>query len=140
MATIECMGMGCLPVAWDIPTGTKEIVLEGEAAFAPLGDFNALANGVLQVLDRHASHFTVSSERIRTVFSASAMWSRYEVVFEKLFRLAPALRPYAGQRPPLYRRPVRVYQWLSPRFRSRIGSILGRWPRLGYAFRNLRGR
>src|SRR6185312_6098134 len=32
MATIECMGMGCLPVAWDIPTGTKEIVARGEGA------------------------------------------------------------------------------------------------------------
>src|SRR5258708_2749037 len=37
MATIECMGMGCLPLAWDIPTGTKEIVGEGDGIFARLG-------------------------------------------------------------------------------------------------------
>jgi glycosyltransferase involved in cell wall biosynthesis len=43
MATIECMGMGCLPVAWDIPTGTKEIVRDGAGYFAPIGDYDSLA-------------------------------------------------------------------------------------------------
>lgn len=140
MATIECMGMGCLPVAWDIPTGTKEIVSGGDGAFARLGNFDALANCVLRSLDQHVSRFAASSERIRTEFSAGAMWSRYEAVFDKLLQLAPAPRPRAGQRPPPYRRPVRFYQWLPSGLRSRIGALVGRWPRLGYIFRDFRGR
>ena len=44
MATVECMGMGCLSVAWDVASGTKEIVGDGEGFFAPLGDFQALTS------------------------------------------------------------------------------------------------
>ncbi len=140
MATIECMGMGCLPVAWDIPTGTREIVSENEAAFAPLGDFEALARGVLQTLGRHASLYRASSQRIRAEFSEGAMWSRYQAVFEALSRSPPASRPNAGGQPPLYRRPLRIYQLLPPGVRSAIRAFVGRWPRLGYALRDLRGR
>jgi hypothetical protein len=140
MATIECMGMGCLAVAWDIPTGTKEIVAEGEGAFAPLGDFEALADAVLQALDRHASRFAASSRRIREQFSEGAMWSRYEAVLAETREAPPASRPRAGQQPPLYRRPIRFYQWLPRGVRSLIRTIVGRWPRLGYALRDLRGR
>jgi hypothetical protein len=140
MATIECMGMGCLPVAWDIPTGTKEIMLDGEGHFARLGDFDALANAVLQVLDGHAARFRASSERIRVVFSEGAMWARYESMLGQVLQLAPAPRPLAGRQPPPFRRPVRFYQWLPPSLRTAIREVVGRWPRLGYALRDFRGR
>src|ERR1700733_8798156 len=53
MATIECMGMGAVPVAWDVMTGTKEIVQEGYRFFAPLGDYDNLANRVLEACANH---------------------------------------------------------------------------------------
>jgi glycosyltransferase involved in cell wall biosynthesis len=140
MATIECMGMGCLAVAWDIPTGTQEIVAAGEGAFAPLGDFEALANGVLQSIEQHASRFRASSQRIRTEFSERAMWKRYETMLEAISHASRALRPQAGQRPPPYRPPIRFYQWLPSGLRSAIRTFVGRWPRLGVALRDFRGR
>lgn len=140
MATIECMGMGCLPVAWDIPTGTKEIVSGEEGQFAPLGDFTALAAGVLRLLERHGSIYRASSRRIRAEFSEGAMWRRYEGILEAILQRPRVAHPMAGRRPPPYRRPLRLYQWLPAGVRAAIRSFVGRWPRLGYVLRDLRGR
>ena len=52
MTTIEAMSMGCLPVAWNIDTGTREIVRHDETGlFAPLGDIVALSKTVLRAIE-----------------------------------------------------------------------------------------
>lgn len=140
MATVECMGMGCLPVAWDINTGTKEIVSDGEGFFAPLGDFVSLANCVLAALGEHAARFVSSTRRIRAVFSEEAMWGRYQAIFDELAQKLAARRPLGGQRPPPFRPPPRLYQLLPPGLRQAIGATVGRAPRLGYMLRDFRGR
>jgi glycosyltransferase involved in cell wall biosynthesis len=140
MVTVECMGMGCLPVAWDIATGTKEIVAQGEGAFVRLGDYQALAGAVLDILALHRSRFVASTFRIRKEFSEAAMWARYEMTLGSLFGADPAYRQYAGKIPPPYRPPLRLYQWLPAGLRSTIRGVLGRSPRINYAFRDFRGR
>ncbi len=110
MATVECMGMGCLPVAWDIPTGTKEIVAEGDGAFAPLGKFEPLADAVFRALERHPFLCRQSTLRIRSEFGEGPMWSRYEAVILDVLSRAPEIRTFEGQLPPEYRYPIRLFQ------------------------------
>jgi glycosyltransferase involved in cell wall biosynthesis len=140
MATVECMGMGCLAVAWDIETGTKEIINKPEGVFIALGDYDALASGVQQAIKIHASVFEASTSRIRQEFSETAMWSRYAGAFDSILGRPRAVRNRAGQIPPLYRPPLRLYQMLPSRFRSAIRDAIGRSPRLGYALRDFRGK
>jgi glycosyltransferase involved in cell wall biosynthesis len=140
MATIECMGMGCLPVAWDIPTGTKEIVTDGSGAFVPLGDFTAMAGEVIRLIAEHASRFESASRHVRTEFSEQAMWSRYAGILEAVAQSPTAKRTFAGQEPPPYRRPIRLFQRLPSGLRASVRSFVGRWPRIGYLLRDFRGR
>jgi glycosyltransferase involved in cell wall biosynthesis len=140
MATIECMGMGCLAVAWDIETGTKEIVGMSEGAFAPLGDYGAIARSVQEVIEMHGRSFALSTARIRRVFGETAMWARYASAFESILAKSPATRVRSGQTPPLYRPPVRLYQLLPSRLREAIRTAVGRSPRTGYALRDFRGK
>ncbi len=140
MATIECMGMGCLSVAWDIPTGTKEIVTDGGGSFAPLGNFDAMARNVMRLLAEHASRFEASSSRIRVEFSEEAMWSRYDKVLWQVVASATATRRFVGQEPPPYRPPFRIFQRLPKGVRSAVRALVGRWPRIGFALRDFRGR
>ena len=140
MVTVECMGMGCIPVAWDIATGTKEIVGDGEGLFAPLGDYEALARAVLKAIDIQPARFAAIAARIRRDFSEEAMWARYQALMADLSARPPATRPLAGQPPPPYRPPTRLFQLLPSGLKAWIRMALGKSPRLGFAFRDLRGR
>jgi glycosyltransferase involved in cell wall biosynthesis len=139
LATVECMGMGCSPVAWDIATGTREIVGEAEGFFVPLGDYDALARGVHEALMRHASSFAKTTIRIRNDFSEEAMWARYQSLITAVAKSPPALRPQAGQAPPCYRPPFRKYQLVPAALRATIRAAIGRSPHLGYKMRDFRG-
>ena len=140
MATVECMGMGCLVAAWDIETGTKEIAGPSDGVFAPLGNFSSLASGIIQAVDMHNNNFVASTMRIRRDFNETAMWSRYASAIESMLFNPPAKRVRAGQTPPPYRAPMRLFQMLPSSLRERIRNVVGRSPKIGYAMRNLRGR
>lgn len=140
MVTVECMGMGCLPAAWDIQTGTREVVGALDNVFAPLGDYYALAQTVHRALEVHDSLFTASTEQIRRKFNEGAMWQRYASVFDAMMKTPPAIRPKASQTPDPYRAPVRLFQLLPPQLRTFIRAAIGKSPRLGYALRHFRGK
>jgi hypothetical protein len=139
MATVECMGMGCLAAAWDIDTGTREIVASGECALAPLGDYDQLADGVLVLIASHDVRHEAATLRIRAAFDDGAMWRRYCDVFNWMQGQALTIRPLSSSPPPPYRPPVRLYQLLPNGLRQSIRSVVGRSPRLGYLLRDLRG-
>lgn len=140
MATVECMGMGCLVAAWNIETGTREIAGASEGVFAPLGNYSALAIDIIQTIEGHSRKFVASTMRIRREFSETAMWARYAVAIESILVTPPAKRVRAGQTPPPYRAPMRLYQMLPSGLRERIRAAVGRSPKIGYAVRNLRGK
>jgi hypothetical protein len=132
--------MGCTPVAWDIATGTREIVRPEEGVFVPLGDYDALARAVTEAINAHASRFRRSTLRIRSEFSEEAMWSRYAALLDELMCRPPVIRPKAGEAPPEFRPPLRLFQLLPASLRSAIRAQVGRSPRLGYLLRDFRGR
>lgn len=139
MVTIEAMGMGCLPVAWDIETGTAEVVAPAFRHFAPLGDFAALARCVTAAIDAHPALYEASTRDVRERFSEDAMGERYATLIADLMTRAPVTRPQAGAMPPPFAPPRRYFQYLPPSLRDVVRRVAGRWPALGYAVRNLRG-
>ena len=140
MATVEAMGMGCLPVAWDIDTGTREIVDGGETGFfAPLGDAEAAADRVLEACRRHGQLHELAMQTARTRFNEEAMWTRYEEMLEDLTSQPPVSRPHAGNEPPLFEPPTRYFQLLPDPLRTRIRSFIGRFPQLEYWLRDWKG-
>lgn len=140
MATVEGMGMGCLPVAWDIETGTTEIATDGETGFfASLGDTDALAERVLTAIDRHDDLYEHVIEHTRSQFSEEAMWTRYADVIDTIMEQSIAERPHAGEPPPDWTPPTRYFQLLPESVRAPIREFVGRSPWLGYLLRDMRG-
>jgi glycosyltransferase involved in cell wall biosynthesis len=139
MATIECMGMGTVPVAWDVMTGTKEIVQEGYPFFAPLGDYDNLADQVLEACADHPRLCGAAMRRAREHFSEGAMWHRYASLIDATLEQPPADRAKAGQHPPSFRPHIRLFQLLPKELRAAVRSSVGRSARLGYWLRNFRG-
>lgn len=140
MATIEAMSMGCVPVAWDIETGTKEIITANQTGlFAPLGNIRVLTKQVLVACQNYSVYCKAVIEHARSNFDESIMWQGYQFLIERISVLEPILRSKTGQRPTLYQPPLRRFQLLPPSWRSIIREIIGRSPRLGYWLRDLRG-
>lgn len=140
MATIETMSMGCVPVAWDIETGTKEIVGESKlGCFVPLGNTKLIAQKVLDVLDRYPELEVAVTHHARTQFNAEVMGKKYETLIQSIATQPSIRRSKSGQIPPPYRPPLRKFQLLPAPIRSAIRQWVGRSPRLGYWLRDLRG-
>lgn len=140
MATIEAMSMGCVPIAWDIETGTKEIMGESKTGlFVPLGNAKLLAQKVLDILERHSELEVDVMYHARTHFNAEVMGQKYEALIQSIATQPPIHRSKSGQIPPAYRPPVRKFQLLPAPIRSAIRQWVGRSPRLGYWLRDLRG-
>ncbi len=140
MATIEAMSMGCVPVAWDINTGTKEIVkAKTTGLFVPLGNTQALAKTVLDVCENYQTFHAAVIEHVRSNFNAAVMWKGYESLIDRVSTLEPIERSQRGQQPTAYQPPIRRFQLLPTPLRSAIREFIGRSPYLGYWLRDLRG-
>lgn len=139
MVTLEAMSMGCVPVAWDIETGTKTLVRASvHGLFAPLGDYEALASAALDALRNHTALGQAAMLRARTEFTEAAMWERYERVLNQCVLNPKSVRPLAGNQPPPFKA------------RRRLGRVMPAWiwkpardfvtnnPWLAYKLRDLR--
>lgn len=140
MSTIEAMSMGCVPIAWDIETGTKEIVGGSKSGvFVPLGNTEALAQKILEVLEFYPDYKEETINHAWTYFSAPVMGQKYEELVDTVVSQHQILREKAGRTPPDYKAPVRRFQLLPKFIRSAIRTAVGRSPSLGYWLRDLRG-
>jgi glycosyltransferase involved in cell wall biosynthesis len=140
MVTIEGMGMGAVPVAWDIESGTKEIVEAGDTGFfAPLGDAETLAIRIREACRRHEVMYENAVNVARTRFSEEAMWKRYRRFLTELDQRTPVRRPKAGQTPPDHEPPTRYFQLLPEGIRSALRAMITRSPSLSYWLRHFRG-
>lgn len=139
MATIEAMSMGCVPIAWDVQTGTKEIITRKTGLFAPLGDMQALAKQVLYACENYQAFSSAVIERARSKFDEAVMWEGYKSLIDDISRLQPIERSQKGKEPEIFQPPVHRFQLLPPRLRSAIREFIGRSPNLGYWLRDMRG-
>lgn len=139
MATIEGMAMGCVPVAWDIETGTKEIVSQEIGFFAPLGDSISLAHQVLRACAAHPRIAPVAAKEARDRFAEDVMWRGYADFFAEIAQLPCSARTHTGHIPPDFIPARRRFQRLPPAVRNVLRDLIGRSPRLGYWLRDMRG-
>jgi hypothetical protein len=140
MATIEAMSVGCVPVAWDIDTGTQEIVSTDQTGlFAPLGNTKALTRSILHICENYEVFSQAVIERARGSFNETAMWQGYEMLLKHVLTLESIERSQTGQPLSPYQPPVHRFQKLPPRLRSFIRELIGSSPNLGYWLRDLRG-
>lgn len=140
MAAIESMSMGCVPVAWDIETGTKVIVTANETGlFAPLGNIRALASQALYICNHYQQFCQAVIRRARLDFSEEVMWKEYQSLLDHLVSLKPISRSKVGQPVEDFQPPVHRFQLFPPRLRAAIRFVIGRSPNLGYWLRDLRG-
>jgi hypothetical protein len=140
MVTVEGMGMGAIPIAWDIETGTREIVSSGmDGILVPLGDTDAMVDAVFQILTSHERFAERAVAKARQRFSENAMWKRYADFLDTLQTRSPVRRPNAGSSPPAYESPRRYFQLLPETIRTSLRDAVARSPRLSYWLRDWRG-
>ena len=133
MVTIEAMSMGCLPVAWDIDTGTKEIAQPGiHGLFAPMGDYRLLARTVIEANAKQSSLAAGITARAREAFSVEHTWAGYEQSLCEVLTTPRLRRPLAGRTPPRLFSPPRPSQLLPPRLRMALKRALHGNPRVAH--------
>jgi glycosyltransferase involved in cell wall biosynthesis len=146
MVTIEAMSMGCIPLAYDMPSGTREIIEHGVSGFLePLGDCKALARRVhelhndAQLLRRISAS---AAEIARTRFNSETMATCAAEFVEQVVLNAersPACRevgmpPCSGLRS---ERKLSGYRQLPLGFRRNVRRFVGARPRLCHWLLNL---
>jgi glycosyltransferase involved in cell wall biosynthesis len=140
MATIEAMSMGCVPIAWEIESGTKEIIGSSQTGvFVPLGNIEHVAQEVMTVCQHHPALEQAAIAHARTFFNAAVMGNQYETLIQEMTAQPAVHRTQTGQQPPLYHPPVRKFQVLPGFIRAKIREFVGRSPQLGYWLRDMRG-
>jgi glycosyltransferase involved in cell wall biosynthesis len=146
MVTVEAMAMGCVPVAYDIETGSREIIEDGRSGFlVPLGDYGAFASRILDLYhdrQRLAAMRAAAIERARSCFSAERMGRDYARLIEDIAEARTARRPARQDFSGFRARPVKrglYYALLPGSLRTWIRDFVGRSPWLSYKLRRWRG-
>jgi glycosyltransferase involved in cell wall biosynthesis len=139
MAMAEAMSMGCVPIAYDIPSGSREIIESGESGFlVPLGDIRAWAE---QIRDLHndrgrlAALSAAAMDRIRTNFNADTMTQNLAAFLAEVLahaKVSPAMREIGSPpgTPAKDVQPASKYAWLPPRLRNWIRDRVFASPKL----------
>jgi glycosyltransferase involved in cell wall biosynthesis len=137
MVTVEAMGMGCVPVAYDVPSGTRDIVEPGISGFLVAPSHDAVAAAIADLTPaRLALMSAEASRRARIQFSAQRTAQEYVQLAADLIRCRRLIRrsrlsadsasPAAGlpSRSPV----VRLYHALPPSWRRRIRNAVAAYP------------
>jgi glycosyltransferase involved in cell wall biosynthesis len=140
MVTVEAMGMGCVPVAWDVESGTREIIESGKnGILVPHGKYRLFAQVTMETLQNHDVLSHSASARARGYFSEEQMWQRYWSLICEVGQKAKKERPLSGTAPPNYK-PPRTFRSLLPKRVERFATgIVNQSPKLSRALRNYRG-
>lgn len=141
MVTVEAMSMGCVPMAYDIASGSTEIIEDGKSGLlVPLGDFRAWAVEIQALhMDRRrlAGLAAGAIKRARTCFNAEVMSANLTAFLRDVMDHGeglqvlrePGLPP---EEPAFHHRPARGYQRLPAGLRSWIRNWVCARPRLSY--------
>ncbi len=144
MVTVEAMAMGCVPIAYDIPTGAREIIERNLSGFfAPLGDYETVAAHIATLDCERAllsQMANAAMKRARTVFSASRMASYYAELLEDIALRRAKHKPgrLSFEAFTITRRRKSLYHRMPLRWRLAIRQWIGERPKLAYALRRLR--
>jgi glycosyltransferase involved in cell wall biosynthesis len=139
MVTIEAMSMGCVPLAYDIASGSIEIIEHGiSGLLVPLGDIRAWAENIrsLHYDRKRLTELSIGAmSRARGTFNAETMSKNLALYLSEVLAYAdthPAKRE-SGLPPEtqaIYTRPSRGYQRLPAGLREWIRNRVCSNPRL----------
>ncbi|MCX6966286.1 MAG: glycosyltransferase family 4 protein [Verrucomicrobia bacterium] len=141
MVTIEAMSMGCVPIAYDIPSGSTEIIEHGKSGLlVPLGDIRAWAEHIRDLhrdRKRLAELSSQAIQRARTTFNEENMSSNLVGLINDVMLHAhdhPAQRQEGmpEEEPATYRPSPRGYQRLPEGLRLWIRTQMHSNPRLAH--------
>ncbi|MGA2801091.1 MAG: glycosyltransferase family 4 protein [Verrucomicrobiota bacterium] len=145
MVTIEAMAMGCVPLAYDITSGSREIIENGKhGLLLPLGNFAAWANAIKSLYENREEWRRLSAgamQRARTQFNAETMASQLCAFLKRVeahAKTCPSERK-PGLPPEIEfksRALYSQYQRLSPSIRKWLRNRIDACPRLDYWLRN----
>jgi glycosyltransferase involved in cell wall biosynthesis len=100
MVAIEAMGMGCVPVAYDIPSGLREIIRNGETGCLARFPRPAALADAIESLARNPERLEAMSQAathdVRLRFSAERAASEYVSFARVLLGIPPAARSEQG--------------------------------------------
>jgi len=100
LSIAEAMSVGCPVVCWDIPGAVSELVTVDCGIRVKLGDYDAMANAVCDLLDDEPRRRHLGANgraKIAAHYSEDAMLRKYAELFA---RLGSRLRPNTSWRPP----------------------------------------
>ena len=139
MVTIETMAMGCVPIAYDTPSGTTEIVENGTSGLlVRLGDYAAVARAVDRLWKNPQTLASLSKnavKRARGSFSADLMTERMSEFFRQVLSIERAgnaefLTRKSNKLPPVVSGQTPIYQRLPYRLRMWLRNLLHSNPKL----------
>ena len=141
MVTIEAMSMGCVPIAYDFPSGSTEIIQHGQSGLlVPLGDIRAWAEHIRSLhydRQRLAEFSAAAIVRARTQFNAEVMARNLAEFLADVMTHAetnPAQRETGRppETPTAYKQPARGYQRLPEGLRVWIRDRVCASPRFSH--------
>lgn len=142
MVTIEAMSMGCVPIAYDTPSGSTEIIEHGVSGLlVPLGDFEGLARTIQGLHENRAHLHTLASgaaDRARSAFDAVSLGTHTAAFLGAVMSRRQECRPERLPGLPAARDrstkagPGLSYQSLPGCVRNWLREAIGSRPRLAY--------
>jgi glycosyltransferase involved in cell wall biosynthesis len=141
MVTIEAMSMGCVPIAYDVPSGSTEIIEHGKSGLlVRLGDVRACADHIRSLHEERARLVSLSAgalARARTQFNSGVMarnMAGFLVDVMAHSETHPACRETGGppETPAVYRQPASGYQRLPKGLRVWIRNRVCASPRFSH--------
>jgi len=134
MVVIEAMSMGCIPIAYDVPSGPKEILVDRESGLlVRLGDTRAVATKLAELHFDPALRLRLSeaaSKRARSLFNADRMADELAEFIVRVVARGPArpVKRLSGEPPATVRTlsgPPRGYSRLPQAWRMAIRRSVG---------------
>jgi glycosyltransferase involved in cell wall biosynthesis len=134
MVVIEAMSMGCIPIAYDVPAGPKEILVDREnGLLVRLGDTRAVATMLAELYFDPALRLRLSeaaSKRARLLFNADRMGDQLAEFIARVVARGPArpVKRLSGKPPVTVRTmaaPRRGYSRLPETWRIAIRRSVG---------------
>lgn len=141
MVTIEAMSMGCVPMAYDCPSGNTEIIDHNKnGLLVPLGDFDTWAQWIEKMhLDRkYLATLSIGAiERARLHFNVNELTNNMVQFLRDVLKSAekyPLLRQQGmpQETPEVHVCQVRGYYCLPENFRTVLREIIFSHPKLSY--------
>jgi glycosyltransferase involved in cell wall biosynthesis len=137
MTTIEAMSMGCVPVAYDVPSGTREIIEPGLSGMLVRPHYEAVASVIAALSPARLSAMSAeAARRARTLFSAERAAQDYMQLVDDLVRCRDLIHRarLPAQAAPLtaqsrsYSAIARLYHALPSSLRHQIRNALTAYP------------